>query len=71
VIGKPLLVTVIPAWKPPGQLLVTAYETWHGAVAAVALMVTAVRPAAASALTPATHASARPARRRPGRVAVG
>jgi hypothetical protein len=55
VVAEPRFVMVIPVWKPPGQLLDTAYATVHGALAAVAVADREVaaspaptRPAAAS-----------------------
>lgn len=51
VMAAALLVIVMPAWKPPGQLLVTEYVTVQGDVAAAA------GPAAAVAAAPAANST--------------
>jgi hypothetical protein len=58
VVAEPSLVIVIPAVKPPGQLLLTEYETWHVALAAAAAgpWPSATAPEPTSAVTPTTAA---------------
>lgn len=60
VIAAPSLVMEMFVLKPPGQLLVTAYETWHAGLAACALgIVSAATPVPSSAVTAATENTAR------------
>ena len=54
----PVLVSVMPAWNPPGQLLASEYVTVHIDVAALADCVASVPPTSASALSASAQVTA-------------
>ena len=59
VIGAPLLVIVMPPWKPPGQLFTTEYATVQLDAALAASGTAATTAPATSAPTPSREASVR------------